>query len=170
MAIASIISARGFDTMLTRDDEVCGSACAYIWLSGRHAVVQRGAALCFHQAYDPTTGLPNPEVNARVAKQIQGYGLTRNQAPNKEAACRSDQCTSSVAYREGCHEGGRSKDVPCSSPTCNLGKAPPRHCCLERIFLHVRNEASRLCSLHTPCPPRRVQINRQGRPVRFLTF
>jgi hypothetical protein len=78
--IADIISARGFDTMLTADAEMCGSACAYIWLSGRHAVVQRNALLCFHQAYDPATMETSPEVNEFVARHIQTYGLNRRQA------------------------------------------------------------------------------------------
>jgi membrane-bound ClpP family serine protease len=78
--IADIISARGFDTMLTVNDEVCASACAYIWLSGRHAVVQQNSLLCFHQGRDATTGQPSPEANEMVARRIQAYGLNRNQA------------------------------------------------------------------------------------------
>ena len=78
--IADTISARGFDTMLTADANGCASGCAYIWLSGRHAVVQQNALLCFHQARTETGEAAPPEVQELIAQRIQAYGLNRRQA------------------------------------------------------------------------------------------
>jgi hypothetical protein len=60
--------------------DTCASACTYIWLSGRHAVIQRNAALCFHQAYDPNTHQADPEFDKFLAEYLERRGLTARQA------------------------------------------------------------------------------------------
>jgi hypothetical protein len=61
-------------------DQECISACTYIWLAGKHSVIQRSALLCFHQAYDATTHRTDPEFNAFLANKFVWYGLTQQQA------------------------------------------------------------------------------------------
>jgi hypothetical protein len=60
--------------------EECSSACTFIWLAGKHSVIQRTARLCFHQAYDVTTHTTNTELNAFIANKLVWYGLTQQQA------------------------------------------------------------------------------------------
>jgi hypothetical protein len=79
LAIADIIWGRGFDTKLSVNDR-CSSACTYIWLSGRHAVIQQNSALCFHQPYDPRTNKTDAELNEYIASRLQRFGLTAMQA------------------------------------------------------------------------------------------
>jgi hypothetical protein len=91
--IAETIHQRGWRTMI-RVGQVCVSACTYIWLSGRHSIMQRGASLCFHQAFDSETLKPVPEINPILADRLVDYGLTKQQAwallnaaPPEDARC-----------------------------------------------------------------------------------
>jgi hypothetical protein len=47
IAIGRIVRARGFTTVISRAGP-CASACPLIWLSGRHAIIQRNSYLGFH--------------------------------------------------------------------------------------------------------------------------
>ena len=93
LQISDVIHQRGWATMLAAE-QLCASACTYIWLSGRRSVIQRGALLCFHQVSDGNTHQPLPEVNPYLASRLVEYGLTRQQAwalvnaaPPEDARC-----------------------------------------------------------------------------------
>ena len=64
--IGDTIQTRGFNTMVSRR-AACGSACAFLFFSGHHAVVQQDSKLCFHMPYDMRTGAP------MTAEQINAF-------------------------------------------------------------------------------------------------
>jgi len=93
--IAEMIWRSGLDTILYNYDR-CSSACTFIWLSGRHAVIQRNTPLCFHQSYDKD-GKTDPQADEYVAGRLQNYGLTSYQAhalvtaaPPESARCATE--------------------------------------------------------------------------------
>jgi hypothetical protein len=69
VSIGQKIWTRNFDTWLSANAEMCGSACTYIWLSGRHAVVQLNSALCFHQPHILQTGETAPTELLQIVAQ-----------------------------------------------------------------------------------------------------
>jgi hypothetical protein len=80
LEIGRMIWARGYTTWLN-NQSVCASACAFIWFSGRHAIVQRYSTLVFHEPYDPETGKPSPvELDNYILAYLQSVGLTAKQA------------------------------------------------------------------------------------------
>jgi Clp protease len=79
LEIADTVHILKLTTWLAAGEE-CESACTFIWLAGKHSVIQRTARLCFHQAYDPTTNRTDPELNAFLADKFVWYGLTQQQA------------------------------------------------------------------------------------------
>ena len=97
--IADTITRRGWSTFLTVDDGQCASACAFIWLSGKHAIIQRNSDLCFHRVYDGRTGQPiGPEGDAFVAKKLIEYGLNREQAWALATAARPSDCRNAMEW------------------------------------------------------------------------
>jgi hypothetical protein len=79
LEIADTVHILKLTTWLAAGEE-CESACTFIWLAGKHSVIQRTARLCFHQAYDPTTNRTDPELNSFLADKFVWYGLTQQQA------------------------------------------------------------------------------------------
>jgi hypothetical protein len=73
IAIGRMVRARGFMTLVGRAG-FCASACTLIWLSGKHAVVQRNAYLGFHAA--AVNGQFSAEGTAYVASYLRELGLT----------------------------------------------------------------------------------------------
>lgn len=59
----------GFDSFVGRAGGGCWSACPLIWLSGRHAIVQRDSYLGFHAANMPAG-------TAMMAEYLAELGLT----------------------------------------------------------------------------------------------
>jgi hypothetical protein len=80
LAIGDIIQKRGFSTVITNRRD-CNSACAILFFSGHHAVIQRNSAICFHTPYDKDTGrgINNDQAN-ELADEIVKWGLTKRQA------------------------------------------------------------------------------------------
>jgi hypothetical protein len=72
-----MIRARGIMTLVRRSD-ICASACTLIWLSGRHAVIQRNAYLGFHAPALPN-GEHSAERTAYVASYLRELGFTPTQ-------------------------------------------------------------------------------------------
>jgi hypothetical protein len=69
IAIGRMVRKLGFDTFVGRGGRGCWSACPLIWLSGRHAIVQRDSDLGFHAANVP-------EGTAMMAEYLAELGLT----------------------------------------------------------------------------------------------
>jgi hypothetical protein len=94
--ISDMIWERSFDTMLMNYD-MCNSACTWIWLSGRHALIRRNTQMCFHQPFDIRNGAAIPEAAEIIAGRLQTYGLTAyqaralvNAAPPESARCATE--------------------------------------------------------------------------------
>ena len=69
IAIGRMVRKLGLDTFVGRGGTGCWSACTLIWLSGRHAVVQRNTYLGFHAANVP-------EGTAMMVDYLSELGLT----------------------------------------------------------------------------------------------
>ena len=80
LEIADTIWDRGYNTLLQNVDGPCASACAFIWLSGRHVIVQNSARLYFHSCFDTQTNRDSMECDADVATHLLRYGYTKSQA------------------------------------------------------------------------------------------
>ena len=78
--IGDINQKRGFSTAVSINNGYCGSACALLFLSGRHAIVQRNSLLLFHEGRDATTGRTDPDANNCFADRISSWGVTKAQA------------------------------------------------------------------------------------------
>jgi hypothetical protein len=79
LLMARTISERGWSTLLIAGD-LCASACTYIWLAGKHSVIQRGAFLCFNSPSDTKSRQPMPEIEGLIVEELLHYGLTKQQA------------------------------------------------------------------------------------------
>jgi hypothetical protein len=73
IAIGREIRARGLTTVVAKLD-VCASACTFIWLAGKHSIVQRDAFPGFRGV--AVNGNPSPEGNAFVASYLREIGMT----------------------------------------------------------------------------------------------
>lgn len=69
IAIGRMVRKFGLDTFVGRGGSGCWSACTLIWLSGRHAIIQRNSYLGFHAANPP-------EGTAMMAGYLSELGLT----------------------------------------------------------------------------------------------
>ena len=78
--IGDIIQRRGFSTAVSRNNGYGASACALLFLSGRHAVIERDSLLLFHEGRDATTGGTDPDAMNYFADSISSWGVTRGQA------------------------------------------------------------------------------------------
>jgi hypothetical protein len=79
--IGDIIQKRGFSTAVSRNNRYCASACALLFLSGHHAIIQRDSLLVFHEGILPTGEAPTPEDYAYIADRIVAWGgVTKRQA------------------------------------------------------------------------------------------
>jgi hypothetical protein len=78
--IGDIIHKRSFSTAVSINNGYCGSACALLFLSGRHAVIQRNALLLFHEAHDSNNNPAPPEAVTEIADRISAWGVTKEQA------------------------------------------------------------------------------------------
>ncbi len=85
--IGRMVRAKGFDTRITIYGG-CASACTLIWLSGRHAIVQRNSLLGFHAA--SLNGQYSPEGTAIVADYLREIGMTAGQIDYMTSAAPSD--------------------------------------------------------------------------------
>jgi hypothetical protein len=56
LEMGDIIWARGFNTAVSPRNGPCASACAILFLTGRHSVVGGRSILVFHMGVDPVTG------------------------------------------------------------------------------------------------------------------
>lgn len=72
IAVGRMVRKFGLDTFVGRAGVGCWSACPLIWLSGRHAIVQRNSYLGFHAANVP-------EGTATMAQYLRELGLTEQQ-------------------------------------------------------------------------------------------
>jgi membrane-bound ClpP family serine protease len=72
IAIGRMVRDLKFDTFVGRGGSGCWSACPLIWLSGRHAIVQRNSDLGFHAANVPAG-------TATMAQYLTELGLTPQQ-------------------------------------------------------------------------------------------
>jgi hypothetical protein len=105
LIIGDMIWAHGLDTMLRNGDE-CASSCTLIWLSGRHAVIQRNTPLCFHQPSDSRNGQVVPEGIEIIVEHLKHYGLTEyqaraliNAAPPESARCATEWWALRLGFR-----------------------------------------------------------------------
>jgi hypothetical protein len=69
IAIGRMVRKFGLETFVGRGSIGCWSACTLIWLSGRHAIIQRDSYLGFHAANIP-------EGTAMMAEYLSELGLT----------------------------------------------------------------------------------------------
>lgn len=69
IAIGRMVRKLGLDTFVGRGGTGCWSACTLIWLSGRHAIIQRDFYLGFHAANVP-------EGTAMMVDYLSELGLT----------------------------------------------------------------------------------------------
>jgi membrane-bound ClpP family serine protease len=69
IAIGRMVRKLGLDTFVGRGSTGCWSACTLIWLSGRHAIIQRDSYLGFHAANVP-------EGTAMMVEYLAELGLT----------------------------------------------------------------------------------------------
>ena len=69
IAIGRMVRKLGLDTFVGRGGTGCWSACTLIWLSGRHAIIQRDSYLGFHAANVP-------EGTAMMVDYLSELGLT----------------------------------------------------------------------------------------------
>lgn len=72
IAIGRMVRKLGLDTVVIRRSIGCLSACPLIWLSGRHAIVERNSYLGFHAAN-------RPEGTAIMARYLAELGLSQQQ-------------------------------------------------------------------------------------------
>jgi hypothetical protein len=79
LMIGAMINDRGFDTWASTRAP-CASACALIWIAGRHSIVQRNTLLVFHIPYDARTGVGSPQGAMLASAYLQRLGLTQTQA------------------------------------------------------------------------------------------
>jgi hypothetical protein len=75
--IGRMVRDRGFSTLVTVPTGPCASSCTYIWLAGRHSIVQRNSILAFHAP--SLFGHATPEGSAFVAAYLRQLGLTEDQ-------------------------------------------------------------------------------------------
>jgi hypothetical protein len=79
--IGDIIQRHGFSTAVSINNGYCASACAVLFLSGTHAIIERNSLLLFHQGYDPETGQAiDAESTAAIADHIAAWGVTKRQS------------------------------------------------------------------------------------------
>jgi hypothetical protein len=81
LTIGATINYRGLSTVVSRNTGICGSACAIVFFSGRHAVIQGNSSLCFHTPYDRNSRrqISDSEMS-QLADEIVKWGLTKKQA------------------------------------------------------------------------------------------
>ena len=72
IAIGRMVRKFGLDTFVGRGGIGCWSACTLIWLSGRHAIIQRDSDLGFHAANVP-------EGTEMMVEYLSELGLTPTQ-------------------------------------------------------------------------------------------
>jgi membrane-bound ClpP family serine protease len=80
LEIGNIIQKRRFSTAVSHTG-TCASACAILFFSGHHAVIQRNSAICFHMPSYAQSKQPisSQEVD-ELANEIVKWGLTKSQA------------------------------------------------------------------------------------------
>ena len=72
---------RGFNTAVSPTNGPCASACAILFLTGRHSVIAGRSLLVFHMGRDAVTGETMPtEIIDQVATELTKYGLTKRQS------------------------------------------------------------------------------------------
>jgi hypothetical protein len=78
--IGDIVHRRGFSTVVSRNNGDCASACALLFLSGYHAIIQRNSHLIFHQGHSSNGTLIPEEAANIVADRIVAWGgVTKRQ-------------------------------------------------------------------------------------------
>jgi hypothetical protein len=104
--IGDIIQKRGFSTVVSNRMD-CLSACAILFFSGHHAVIQRNSNICFHMGIDSNTGrtVDTGQINI-IAEGMMAWGRTRRQAltllyaaPSDSAYCATEAWASSLGFR-----------------------------------------------------------------------
>jgi hypothetical protein len=106
--IGFTIHERGFDTVVTARAD-CLSACAIMFFSGHHAVVQRNSALCFHMPYSMITGQAmNYQQTEALTEVLMEWGITRQQAlavigaaPPNGLRCATEAWATYLGFRYG---------------------------------------------------------------------
>jgi hypothetical protein len=106
LEIGDLIQRRGFSTAVTARAS-CVSACAILFFSGHHAVIQRNSALCFHTPYDGRNGQAiSGELLEFLADEIKKWGLTQQQAmtlilsgPPTEVTCATETWAINLGFR-----------------------------------------------------------------------
>ncbi len=119
IAIGRMVRKLGLDTFVGRGGAGCWSACTLIWLSGRHAIIQRDSYLGFHAANAPEgtvmmveylaeLGLtpaqinymirtPQPEIQLAMESHARALGFRWQQVPSWFGGWRSCQSKYCVA-------------------------------------------------------------------------
>jgi hypothetical protein len=125
LEIGEIIQRRGFSTVVTRRAG-CVSACAILFFSGHHVVIQRDSGLCFHLPYDATTGrkINDQEANV-IADEIVHWGVTKRQAlavlgsaPPNGIHCATEAWASYLGLRYGVVPSFGTMWRSCASKFC----------------------------------------------------
>ena len=79
--IGDIIKKRGFSTVVSRDNGLCASACALLFLSGYHAIIERNSLLVFHEGAYAADSTPLRDEDADyIADRVVAWGgVTKRQ-------------------------------------------------------------------------------------------
>jgi hypothetical protein len=80
LAIADLIHARGYNTLVENNDGGCASACTIIWLSGRHVIIENSGLVAFHSCFNTVTQQDDMKCNTEIASHLVRFGYTRYQA------------------------------------------------------------------------------------------
>jgi hypothetical protein len=80
--IGDTIHRRGFSTAVSIRTGLCGSACALLFLSGYHAIIERNSTIVFHQGFYADTGEPisSEDVSEIAKRMVRWGGVTKWQA------------------------------------------------------------------------------------------
>jgi hypothetical protein len=125
LEIGNIIQKRGFSTAVSRTGD-CASACAILFFSGHHAVIQRDSAICFHMPFYAQNRQPisGQEVD-ELANEIIKWGLTKSQAlavlgaaPPNGSRCATERWAQILGFRYGVVPSAFGMWRSCSSKFC----------------------------------------------------
>jgi hypothetical protein len=72
--IGEAVRENGMTTYVPADG-ICASACAIIWLAGKHRAIDSGAGVAFHSSYDVRTGQRSGLGNALVGAYLTKLGF-----------------------------------------------------------------------------------------------
>jgi hypothetical protein len=125
LEIGNIIQKRGFSTAISRASG-CASACAILFFSGHHAVIERNSAICFHMPYNADTKQPmSAQEVDEFANEIIKWGITKRQAlavlgaaPPSGMRCASEQWARALEFQYSVVPSALGMWRSCSTKFC----------------------------------------------------